>query len=166
MVERRDGSLRHNRLRRDSDRRVMAGLLLRQSSQAAELLQQNMLLQRHRLVSFRPKLLLFALEGRRIDALDDPQSSLRLVNMELPVIPFVCDIRFDDLADPGCGRMICFVGVRLSYCDVVNRDPDEGVACVGAATNVDVVATKFDEVDDYIEGRKTSVGVHSRDVLR
>jgi hypothetical protein len=125
-----------------------------------------MLLQHHSLVSFCPKLLLFALEGRRIDALDHPQPSLRLVNMELPVISFVCDIRFDDLADPGCGRMICFVSVRLSYRDVVNRDPDEGVACVGATANVDVVATKFDEVDDYVERREASVGIHSRDVLR
>jgi hypothetical protein len=85
--------------------------------------------------------------------------------MELPVIPFVCDIRFDDLADPSRGRMICFVCVRLSYCDVVNRDSDEGIACVGATANVDVVATKLDEVDDYVESRETSVGVHSRDVL-
>jgi hypothetical protein len=123
-------------------------------------------LQSNSFVASSPHLLLLAFKRRRIHALNPPQPTLRLVDMEFLVVPYICNVRFQDLTDSGCDSMICFVRIGLRDRDVVDDDSDERISCVRTAADVNVVASQFDEVHDDVECWQTSVGVHGCDVSR
>lgn len=84
--------------------------------------------------------------------------------MELPIIPFVCNVRFQDIADPSCDSAVGLIAVWSPHGNVVDGDANEGVACVWATTDIDVVDGEFDEVHDHVEGWEADVGVHLCDV--
>ena len=84
--------------------------------------------------------------------------------MKLLVISFVCNIRSENLTDPGRDSMICFVSVGLFDSDVVDNDPNERVCCIRSTTDVDVVAWQLDEVHNHIERWQSAVGIHCSNV--
>ena len=105
----------------------------------------------HRLVEFSPKLLALTLVGWRVKSLHPPQPPLSLINMELPIIASVSNMRLQRRLDPLGHGVVHLVLVRQRHCDVVDLQPDEGRAGVGNAANVRAVLWQFDEVDDDVE---------------
>ena len=120
---------------------------------------------RQRLICIKPLLLLLTLERRCIHALDLPEPTFRLVDMILPVVPAVCDVRFQhriDLRSRSCVRLV-LVGKRDR--DVVDLKPDEGCSGVGSSAYPHGVAAEGDEVDDDVERWQPDRSVVFGDVL-
>jgi hypothetical protein len=94
---------------------------------------------------------MIASKARRIHALNSPQSTLCLVHMELLVVPFVCNIWFQDFTHSGRDSMISFVRIGLRDCDVVDDNSDERISCIQTAADVNVIASQFDDIHNGIK---------------
>lgn len=100
---------------------------------------------------------------RRREPLDLPQPPLRLVDVILPIIPFVCDVRFQRPVDRGRDAGVLAIVVLEAHGNMIDLDANEGLvsvrAVVGAAADVCAVAGEGDEVYDHVEGGQADGGV-------
>lgn len=88
---------------------------------------RNRSLQSYSFIGSSPQPLLLASKGRRIHALNPPQPTLCLIDVELLVVTFVCNIWLQNKIDSGRDSMICFVRIGLRDRDVVDDDSDERI---------------------------------------
>ncbi len=110
------------------------------------------MVQRHRPILLRPHLLSLTLERRRKHAIDLPQPPFRLINMELPVVSSVSDMRLQNCIDAIRRSLVDLVFVWKCHGDVLDCDSNKRLlfVCLLAA-HPDGVARHLDEVDDDIE---------------
>lgn len=100
---------------------------------------------------------------RRRQPLNLPQPPLGFVDVVLPIVPFVRDVRFQRTIDRGCHASVLGIVVLEADRDVVDLDANEGIvsvrAVVRAAADVSAVAGDGDEVHYYVEGGQPDGGV-------
>lgn len=85
--------------------------------------------------------------------------------MKLPVVPFVLDVRLQDLVKAIRGELVTFVIVWKRHSNVIHGNSYEGIAGSGLSSHPDVVGLQLDEVNNHIESWKAKVGVETGDVL-
>lgn len=123
------------------------------------------LLPRRGFVLLNPHLLLLALERRRCKALDLPQPSLRLVDVILPVVSLVLDVRLENSVDASADTVVCSIIVVKADRNVINLQADERVSSVRSSADVHVGSGEFDEVYNHVERWQTPSDVRTRDVF-
>lgn len=99
-----------------------------------------------------PQLLRRAPHRRRIQPINHPQPPLRLIDMELPIIALVRNMRLQNAVDTLRHSFVRGILVWLMHRNVFDRDTDEWrLVLAQFAADVDVVHGELDELYDDVE---------------
>jgi len=112
-----------------------------------------------------PNFLLLTSELRRNQSIDLPQTTVRFIHVELPIVSLVSNVRLQSLVNsPGC-----FVhrGVVVWQVDgnVLDDETNERLVRFLLPAYPHILRTRFDEVDDDVKRRKAYVRIDLGDVL-
>jgi len=98
------------------------------------------------------------LTRRRNQPINHPKLPRRLVDVKLPIVPPLRDVRADELGQPVDDAPLARGVVPEVHGEVVDREADEGRFVGsrggggGLAADEDAVGRERDEVYDYVEG--------------
>lgn len=111
------------------------------------------LLQRHRLILLSPYLLTPTPKRRRSNPIDLPQPPLSLVDMVLPIVPLILNMRLKQSVQPIRHSGISSIFVWLLDCNVSNNETNERFAARVSKFSLyeDVVVFGLDEIHHDVE---------------
>jgi len=122
---------------------------------------------RHRSVLIVPHLFLFASPRRWVYAIDLPKPSLRLVNVDFPIIALICDVRLQKSTNSLHNPLVLGIIIRHADSNVVHREANERFVLSKLASNPNGIDRKLNEVHDDVKPWKSTTPstVPVRDIL-
>jgi hypothetical protein len=110
-----------------------------------------------------PHLLRLTPKRRRNQTIEPPKPSIRLVNMEFPIVPFILNMWFHNGSEAVCHLLPAVIIIGLMHRNVLDDYADKGSFRLWPfAAYICVVTGQVDEVDHDVEGGEADTGVECR----